>query len=136
VTLYRPALREALLIQSGPAEDPERLHLHVVLTDICANGFHLVGPIASIRAGQFHDPTCVIHAGEHEFIRHDSFFVYRRLDTIAARTLALGIDSWSYRRLAPISEQLHLRICNAIAGSVHCPRRVKAYWRSNKPPGF
>lgn len=68
----------ALLIPSGPPSDPDQLHLHALLTDAVNDPCHLVVSFSRIKRGVFYDGTCIVKAGEHNFIKQDSYVEYRR----------------------------------------------------------
>lgn len=65
--------KASFLVPSGPKD---LLHLHVVLTNGDADGFHLVATVGSIKEGMNYDPACVIEPGEHSFITVRSFVIY------------------------------------------------------------
>lgn len=44
---YQVLKKGTLLIPSGPTHDPDKKHLFVVCTDVCAEGRHLLVPINS-----------------------------------------------------------------------------------------
>jgi hypothetical protein len=70
-----------LLIRSGPASDPNRKHLYVVMTDAHGPARQvLMVPICSVRPKVPHDPTCLLAADEHPFIKHESYVAYDRCD--------------------------------------------------------
>ena len=133
MTAYVPGSKKALLIPSGSTSRPDSLHLHIILTDVCEDGLHLVGSIASIYEGWQHDETCIISLGEHPFIKRESYFVYRRLTQIRAQHIVNCVDGWVYRKQPPISGSLYNRICNGINVSPFTARGLKAYWIENKP---
>lgn len=57
---YKPIKKGPLLIPSGSNRNPDGLHLHIILTDACANCQHLLVSISTVRVGQYHDPTCIV----------------------------------------------------------------------------
>jgi len=130
---YQPSRKATLLIPSGSGGKPEGKHLHVILTDACKDDLHLFGSIASIYPDQFHDPTCIIKAGEHKFIKHDSYFVYRRLVTVGGNHLTVCVDGWVYLKNDPITDALYNHICDGIDKSEFTPRGIISYWTKNKP---
>ena len=130
---YRPVRKAGLLIPSGSLQNPDALHLHVILTDKCADGFQLLGSIASIKRGQHHDPTCIIELEEHRFIKHRSYVVYRRFNTIAASHITKCVDGWVYRKHDPATDEIYERICDGITISEFVPRRILDYWDENRP---
>ena len=77
--LFLPYRKATLLIPSGPDHDPERHHLFVILTDPQpdSNTVLLVS-LSTLRRALPHDATCVIAAGEHPFVRRNSYVFYAR----------------------------------------------------------
>ena len=130
---YRPVRKAGLLIPSGTYENPDALHLHIILTNKCADGFHLLGSIATVRRGQRHDPICIIEADEHPFINRLSYAIYRRFTTVRSSHITKCVDGWVYRKHDPISDDLYERICEGIADSDFTPRRIIEYWEENQP---
>lgn len=130
---YNPVSKATLLIPSGSLRNPNAKHLHVILTDACADGLHLLGSITSVQRGIFHDKTCIIQAGEHPFITHDSYFAYRRLMTSLGNHVIKCVDGWEYNPKEPVSDALFDRICAGIDVSEFTPRGMRTYWEENKP---
>ena len=84
--MFAPVRRATLLIPgTGPAHDPSRAHLFVILTDPCSAGMNLIVPICSAE-GKF-DPTCIVGNGDHPFLTKKSYVKYYRLNTFASATL-------------------------------------------------
>jgi len=75
------ARRATVLIPSGPDHDPDRMHLHIVLTDPRAdkNGMEkvIVVSVSSVPSTQIYDSSCTLFTGEHPFISRDSFVTYQ-----------------------------------------------------------
>lgn len=127
------AVRSAgLLIPSGSVADPDRLHFHAILTNVCSKGRHLIGPIGTIYKDQFHDDTCVIGKGEHPFIKHPSYFIYRRLTILDSAHITRCIDGWVYKKQPNLSAALIKRICEGISKSDFTPGFAEEYWDENE----
>jgi hypothetical protein len=85
MSVFVPFKRATLLIPSGAAIDPDRKHLFVLLTDpIEASGFEgkqvLLVNIATVPNDLNnlpYDSTCIIQPGEHRFIKHWRFPIFR-----------------------------------------------------------
>jgi len=75
--------RATVLIPSGPAHDPDRKHLHIVLTDPSkdkdGNVRVLVVNICKIPASNLYDPSCTLFPGEHPFVVEQSYVSYQFL---------------------------------------------------------
>ena len=91
-----PYRRGTILVPSGPVHDPDKKHLFVVLTDPCPTaGDVLMVNVSTIRHG--HDPACKLFAGDHPFIRRDSFVEYVRARIEAAGKLRMASEPASWR---------------------------------------
>lgn len=62
---------QTFLINSGPDK-----HLYVVITEADDSGMHVLANITSIDPDIPHDPSCKLVAGEHPFVKHDSYVAY------------------------------------------------------------
>ncbi len=112
---------------SGPKAE---LHLHVVLTEECENGDHLVANVSSIKPG-YHDPTCCFAGGEHERITKPSFIYYGLATRISARHIKNMIGKKYYIEDLPVSDEVCDLICQGIIASKHTPRGIKKYYSEN-----
>jgi hypothetical protein len=110
--------RATLLIPSGPAEDPDRRHLFICLTDPAgAEQDTLLVSISSIVPGQPFDDTCRLYAGDHPFIRHDSYVSYRSLRVETAERLANGVANGVLIAREPMESGVFARICRGVEQS-------------------
>jgi hypothetical protein len=62
---------QAFLVPSGPDK-----HLYVVITEADDSGMHILANITSIDPDIPHDKSCCLTAGEHAFVKHDSYVAY------------------------------------------------------------
>ena len=129
---FTPAKKATLLIPHGMAGNIEVFHLHIILTDACKDGLHLLAPITSIRKERFHDPTCVIQAGEHPFIKHESYLAYRLLKIVAGRHIKKCVAGWVFKIKEPVSDILYNRICDGMEPSEFTPLGMKKYYTENE----
>jgi hypothetical protein len=116
-----------LLIPSGSDLRPDGKHLFVILNDPCKNGQHALVSISSIRDGQYHDPTCLIEAGEHEFIRIRSFVQYQMARIERTQHLINCVGGWTFIEKAAVSEALVDRMFAGAIDSDFTPRFVQEY---------
>jgi hypothetical protein len=123
-----------LLIPSGPLEDRDRRHLHVVCTDPCDAGNQVIVPITS-WTNDLCDNACILQANEHEFLKHKSYVLYRKARIEAASTLDNGIAQGLFVTRAPMNRQTFLRIKHGICRSKQTPRKVKKYFGCPVPGG-
>lgn len=122
-----PVLKKGtILIPSGTTFAPDKHHLFVVCTDACRDGKHLLVPIAT-WTNDHCDTTCRLIAGEHGFIKHASYILYRKARIEAGADLVKGVEERILSPDAPMNGQTFLRIANGICRSPHTPRKIKAY---------
>src|SRR3990172_4261020 len=119
---FKPVTKAAFLVPSGTSLKPDAFHLHVILTEACKDGQHLIGSIGSIYPDKFNDPTCEFKGGEHSFIKHPSFFEYRRLRTVPGTHLTKCVDGWEYKTKTAITEAIYQKICAGIDVSNFTPQ--------------
>ena len=80
-----------------------------------------------MREGIRHDPTCIISAGEHPFIVHDSYVAYRLSVVQSGERLARMVEGWVYKPKEDLSEELCERMLEGVARSDFTPRRIIDY---------
>src|ERR1700733_13729600 len=109
---------------SGPSHDPLRLHLFVVLTDPSSRpGFVLIAPICSVVAAT-DDRTCIIGAGDHSSITHESFVDYSRCRCdVTAQDLERGVNKGVFVE----REILQQAVFNRIVAGLSTSPRTKPY---------
>ncbi len=118
---------------SGPANDPERKHLWIILTETCALGANLLVCVTSLRENQFFDPACIIEPNEHRRIPRRSWIEYRRCRAERSDTLIQGEAAWLYQTVEPISDALFERVCTGLLKSNYVPIRLKLYFEGKGP---
>ncbi len=72
-----------------------------------------------------HDPACVIRAGEHPFVTHDSYVYYRdpRVESVAHVQNMVDNAVWQARE--PCSPELLQKIRAGLLASTRVPRYIK-----------
>jgi hypothetical protein len=118
----------AFLVPSGPKQ---QLHLHIVLTDACADGEHLVAAVSSIEGKAWHDKTCVFKGGEHKSITKPSFVFYRLTTRMSARHIKKMIEKNYYKDQPDASDAVCDAICDGVCVSEHTPRGIKRFYQEN-----
>lgn len=96
---WRAAKRATVLIPSGPDHDPDRKHLHIVVTDpTSTTGEVLIVCVVSIPTPMTkgYDPSCTLFPGEHPFVVKDSFIAYRHTRIVSAGVLEEKVASGEY----------------------------------------
>lgn len=116
-----------LLIPSGPVGE----HLFVivfgpeVLADYGSAGQFVSVSVTTLRPDIHHDPACILRAGDHPFIRHDSYITYRdaRIDT--GEHLAKQVENGVCQPHQPCEPQVLARIIAGVCQSKLVRREIK-----------
>lgn len=117
--------RGTFLRTSGPPEDITRKHLHVSLTNPFGPASQvLCTSIASIRSTRY-DDSCILAPGDHEFIEHHSYVVYRHSVLLENSRIESCIESGEYAAREDVSQDLLDRILDGVYASTQCPRFVR-----------
>lgn len=94
------------------------MHLFVVMTNICANGMHLLLSVSSIKPNMQYDRTCEFAGGEHQFITVPSFVFYRRPEQRAAVAIDQCIQSGYFVAHAALDAGHFHRICDGVVSGL------------------
>ena len=126
---YKPLRSQTLHIPETGATG----HLFVVLTDTCEEGHNLLVPICTAR--KVYDKTCILGAGDHEFIKHLSYVMYARLEKYEAADLIKQVNAGviSYRGL--LDEKLFALVSAGVEQSDLAPPNMQAYFRAQMKQG-
>ena len=136
--MFLPYPGATLLIPSGPEHDPDRMHLFVVLTnpfDDRGDGVPrvLLVSLSTVHDDKYHDPACVLEPGDHRFVKHKSFVVYRAARIEEANKLTEGVRKNLFQPHERVSEAVLLKIRRGLESSEHTtPRILKFYEASPK----
>ncbi len=133
MSLFIPLKRATLLIPSGPQNNQNRKHLFILLTDphddeTSAKPVLLVS-LSTIRAGVPHDATCILYAGDHSFVKHDSFVVYQLARLEESDKLLRGVKSGQLVPQAPMDGAVFARICKGLGESRLTPPKLLAFYQ-------
>jgi len=127
---YIVAKKATLLVPSGPGENGQ--HLYVIVTNPCAEQQCLMVTMSSIKEGRFHDPACILAAGEHPFITKPSFIDYRLSWQVRCDHVVKCVDGWVYTSKTDVTDELFGKICGGIPASDFMPVRLYRYFEGNK----
>lgn len=81
--------------------------------------------VTTLRPGLPYDPACVLKAGDHPFVQHDSFLAYRylRVDSLGHAQAMVNSGIWKWQ--APCSETLLRAALHGLSQSRLVPRAMK-----------
>jgi hypothetical protein len=85
-----------LIEDTGPAHDPSRAHLHIVLAYTTVTEVAAV-PICSVVSRC--DRTCLLGPGDHRFLKHPSYVAYADTARYSVKTIQDRVKDGSIRYL-------------------------------------
>lgn len=105
-------------------------HLFVVLNDPCVDGLCLLVMVSSIREGRVHDATCILDDGDHPYIDHPSYIVYRLADTMPAARISKLVELKYYDPRVNMDPAIFARVLDGLFKSDETKQRVIKYANS------
>jgi hypothetical protein len=125
-----------LLLRTGPVHDPGRMHLFIVLTapksiDSAEPGLLCVPMVSlsSIPKDRSYDTTCVLRAGDHPFIRHDTYVAYGLAIHPPLSTLQEKILRGECEIAEPLAPAVLERVYKGVFASKHVKPRFRGVCR-------
>jgi hypothetical protein len=128
---YQPAKKHTLhILGTGPSHDPDRGHLYVVLTNECDANKHLIVPVCTKRYGS--DNTCLLGAGDHDFIKHESFVSYDRAEEISSIKIIEMVKNGDITYRGLLDEKVFALVAIGVEKSMRVKPKIKSYYQKNK----
>ncbi len=134
MTVFQPVRRATLLIPSGPAHDPNKKHLFIILTDPVADPLNgnkdsvLLTSLSTLDAALPHDSTCILYPGDHPFVTRDSYVSYHTSRIQEAEKIINGVASGVLVVKEPMDSSIVDRICDGL-DSHQTPEKIKRFFR-------
>jgi hypothetical protein len=124
-----------LLIPSGPSHDPGRFHLFIALT--APQCIDVADPVlfvpmvslSTLAASRPFDSACLLRAGEHPFVRHDSYVAYGLAICQPLSKLEAGIQRGMYELREPLTPTILERVLKGALESKHIKPRIRGLCR-------
>lgn len=116
---------------SGTYHNPNFKHLFLVCTNVDEDGNVLLASVSSWK-NDLCDPTCRLEAGCHEFIKHDSYILYRKSRVEAAEAVAKGIRTGVFVQMEDMNREIIASALDGFAASKQTPWKIKRYAKSLK----
>lgn len=134
MTPWNAVRRATLLIPSGPAHDPNRKHLHIVLNDPFPDGSQapkvLLVSITSIPASNIYDSSCALFPAEHPFIVHHSYVAYNRLALVDPSILEAKVQANQFIAKPILDEKFFSYVIEGLRDSPHVSPRFLRYFEA------
>lgn len=128
---YSPEPQKTLLLPSGTFESPDKKHLFIIMTKVCANGQHLLLSVSSIKEGVKYDATCELQVGCHPFVTLPSYVFYAKASQVRSDLLIKCVDGWVYTPKERLADDVFGRVCAGVDASPFTPRWAKKYFAEN-----
>lgn len=132
--MFLPWPKATVLVASGPANDPDRKHLFVLLThglgeeeEVLMLSLSTLNP--SIRC----DDSCVIEPGEHPFVSRRSYVRYDKPRLVRKAAILRAVETGVFFPHQSVSDALYARICEGLLRSPFAAPATKAFllWHQN-----
>ncbi|WP_216822556.1 hypothetical protein [Shewanella sp. WE21] len=84
--------------------------------------------ITSITPVIPHDQSCILKAGDHEFVKHDSYVYYRKADIFSAEKIVNALNDGSFIIHADFDEDTFGKILNGFEVSTEVSYKNKRFY--------
>ncbi len=126
--MFSVVARRSLLVPSNPQGNLSNKHLFVILNDpVGPQREIIIVPICTVYEGRNYDNSCIVNAGDHDFVKHSSYVYYRKCRYSTALGLELGIEKMLFVDKGIVSVELFDRIISGVSRSKFTPRCVNKY---------
>lgn len=132
MTKYQPYRKGTVLALSGSVD-----HLHVICNDpvhypIDGCDCVLAVNISSVKTGVPYDPTCILKAGDHPFVRHDSYVVYERAVIWKVGSIDKKVHEGSIKpQSSDLEDEAFTRILNGFDISDEVEPKIRRFWKKH-----
>ncbi|WP_333894959.1 hypothetical protein [Atlantibacter hermannii] len=126
---FNPVQKGTIMLLSGSKE-----HLFFICNDpvfypkLAKESFLAVN-LTSIAAGIEPDSSCLLNVGDHPFVRHPSYVLYRRAEIFGADSVIQRVSAGDIRIHDPCSEGTFQRILGGFNVSPHVRPVIKNYYQ-------
>lgn len=118
--------RATVLIPSGSADQPDLLHLFVVLCDPFGQPPKcLLVSLSTVRQDAYHDCSCLLYVGDHPFVKQTSYVKYSTCRLEEATKLEKAVATGIFRQHAMMDGAIVARIFCGCLSSKHTPKEIK-----------
>jgi hypothetical protein len=102
-----------------------KFHLFFIISEEDDDGMHIVVNVTSIDATISYDKTCVLNAGDHEFITHSSYIAYELATEMHKNRIDGNIAKKIFQQKKAATAELISKICEGLKTSPFTKRGVK-----------
>lgn len=125
---FVPARKGTILIPSGPTD-----HLHFICSDpvfypYLAKECLLLVNISTVDPDLETDSACILQAGDHPFIRHNSYVYYRKADIFGVDSVSRNVAEGNFIAHAPCTDDIFQRILDGFAISEEVKPKIRSFY--------
>lgn len=131
--IWLPFRKASLLIPAQTSQHSP--HLYILLTDAFQYAdegksykANIITSISTLTKRS--DKTCLLYAGDHPFIRHDSFVAYYTTRIQSTDILVEGVEKGIFIAKPPFNDDIMARIAKGLTESPQTPRYIKELFLS------
>lgn len=118
--------RATVLVPSGSVNRPDLLHLYVLLCDPFGEPPKcLMASISTVRERVYHDPACLLYAGDHPFVKQTSYVKYSTCRLEESAKLIRAVNEGIFRQHEMMDGAIVARMIRACLSSRHTPKEIK-----------
>lgn len=107
-----------------------KLHLFAILNDPCPQGMCLLAMVTTIKDKRPYDATCILTAGDHPFITHPSYVLYRLASEVRADHIRNMLEKQYYRPKEDFASAVLQRVADGVYASDETRPSVARYANS------
>ena len=138
MSLFLPLKRATVLIPSGSQADQDRKHLFILLTDPQRDTqtgirYVLMVSLSTVKQGLPCDRTCILYAGDHPFVKRESYVVYQRARLEDADKVLRGVSNGILVPQQPMDSTVFARICKGLEDSRMTPAKLLDFYHGRTP---
>lgn len=122
---FEPWKRNTILSVAGKTN-----HLHIICTEPFFNKETgemsvLAVNISSVREGSPYDDTCILHAGDHPFVKHDSYVRYRDAVAMRVSRIRFAIETQEISVLDRLDDDIFSQVIGGFQKSEQTKTKIK-----------
>ena len=122
---FEPWKRNTILSVAGKTN-----HLHIICTEPFFNKETgemsvLAVNISSVREGAPYDDTCILHAGDNPFVKHDSYVRYRDAVAMRVSRIRFAIETQEISVLDRLDDDIFSQVIEGFQKSEQTKTKIK-----------
>lgn len=84
--------------------------------------------LSTVRHGVPYDPSCILYAGDHPFVKRDSYVVYQKARLEEADKVLRGVKNGQLVPQDPMDSAVFARICKGLEDSRLTSSKLLAFY--------